>query len=168
MDRREEILEKLLSIERDRPALPKSRTAVNSRSCDHWSRPVLLERAAYLRKLARFGDGSASETVKEYTDYSSILSVRLRSGMAEIHEKLADIFIVLDGHGTLVTGGTIEKKEQVASGEIRGSAITGGSKQELRAGDLVHVDAGIPHQILLSGDNTLSCIVVKIRKSEQP
>ena len=33
---------------------------------DHWPAPVLLERAAYLRKLAQHGDGQASETLKQY------------------------------------------------------------------------------------------------------
>ena len=33
---------------------------------DHWSHAVLMERAAYLRKLAKHGDGSDSETLKEY------------------------------------------------------------------------------------------------------
>lgn len=165
---REEILEKLLFTERDRSAPPNPRNARSSRSCDHWPRPVLLERAAYLRKLARLGEGSASETIREHPGHRSILFVQLRSGMAEMHEQFTDIFIVLDGHGTLVTGGKIETTEQVGSGEIRGSAITGGSKQELRAGDLVHVAAGIPHQVLLAGDDTLSCVLVKIRESEQP
>jgi len=33
---------------------------------DHWSPAILLERAAYLKKMARYGDGSAIETLREY------------------------------------------------------------------------------------------------------
>ena len=165
---REKILENLLSTERDRPEPPKSEDACRARSCDHWSRPVLLERAAYLRELARFGDGSAGEAISESPGYCTMLAVRLRSGPAEIHEMFGGIFIVLAGNATLVTGGTIEKREQAGWGEIRGSAIAGGSNQKLVAGDIVHVAAGMPHQILLSGNDTLSYLLVKITKGEEP
>ena len=39
----------------------------------HWTPAVLLERAAYLRKLARAGNGSASETIGEYPSHKAML-----------------------------------------------------------------------------------------------
>src|SRR5436305_9645528 len=72
---------------------------------DHTTRPVLMERAAYLKQMARAGEGSASEILKEYPRHNIQLSVRLRSGIAEFHEHFADIFFVLDGSATVVTGG---------------------------------------------------------------
>ena len=36
-------------------------------------------------------------------------------------------------------------------------------RQELRAGDVAHVPAGVPHQMLVSGEQTISCLVVKIQ-----
>src|ERR1039457_2074800 len=32
---------------------------------DHWSPAILLERGAYLKKMAKYGDGSASESLRE-------------------------------------------------------------------------------------------------------
>jgi mannose-6-phosphate isomerase-like protein (cupin superfamily) len=165
----EDIVKKLLSLEKDHSPKPSQSGDVRrSGTCDHWTRAVLLERAVYLRELARLGEGTAVEIIREYPDYNTILSVRLRSGSVEMHEKVARLFIVLDGHATLVTGGAIERKEQIACGEIRGSAITGGSNQELRAGDIVHVGAGVPDQIILEGDETLTCLIIKITKSVEP
>ncbi len=132
---------------------------------DHWCTPVLLERAGYLRKLARAGDGSASETLREYEGHSAMLSVRLRSGAAEFHQRFADVFIVLDGRATLVTGGTIVDGREVSAGEIRGAEVEGGARRELRAGDVAHVPAGTPHQMLLSGEKGFVSLVMKIEQS---
>src|ERR1700685_1346677 len=96
---------------------------------DHWSQPVLLERAAYLRKLAKNGDGSASETLKEYPQHCTMLSFRSRDGEAEVHEKFADLFGVLAGRATLVTGGVVNRARTVAPGETRGVSIEGGARQ---------------------------------------
>jgi mannose-6-phosphate isomerase-like protein (cupin superfamily) len=133
---------------------------------DHCSSAVLLERAAYLRKLAKHGDGSASETLKEYPQHFTMLSVRNRSGMAELHENFADLFYILEGRATLVTGGTVTGAKTIGPGEVRGDSIEGGARQELRAGDVAHVPAGLPHQMLVAGDKTISCFVVKIQETQ--
>jgi quercetin dioxygenase-like cupin family protein len=52
----------------------------------------------------------------------------------------------------------------IAPGEIRGAAVQGGTQQELRAGDLAHVPAGLPHQMLVSGDKFVTCLVLKIEQ----
>ncbi len=132
---------------------------------DHWSAAVLLERAAYLRKMAKFGDGSASETLKEYPQHCAMLSFRSRSGEAEVHERFADLFVVLAGSAALVTGGRVLGARNVAPGETSGDSIEGGMQRELRAGEIVHVPAGTPHQFLVSGDKTVACFVVKIQEA---
>ena len=132
---------------------------------DHWSPPLLLERAAYLRKLAKHGDGSASETLKEYPQHLAMLSFRSRSGEVEVHERFADLFVVLAGAATLVTGGTVSGARIVAPGEMRGISIEGGTQQNLRPGDVAHVPAGTPHQMLLKGDDTITCLVMKVQEA---
>ena len=131
---------------------------------DHWSPAVLLERAAYLRKLAKHGDGSASETLKEYPQHCAMLSFRSRDGEAEVHERFADLFCVIAGKATLVTGGVVSGARMVAPGETRGLAIEGGTQQMLRAGDLAHVPAGTPHQMLVKAEDTITCLVMKVQE----
>lgn len=142
---------------------PKATASVNP--VDHWSQVILLERAAYLRQMARFGDGSASETLKEYPQHRAMLSFRSRSGEAEVHEKFADLFVVIGGKATLVTGGVVAGARTIAPGETRGDSISGGMEQALRAGDVAHVAAGVPHQMLLAGDNTITCLVMKVEEA---
>lgn len=161
------LFERLIAAEQ-LPPRTRARDKADESDADHWSMPVLLERAAYLRKLARAGDGSASETLREYEGHSMMLSVRLRSGIAEYHERFADLFIVLEGRATLVTGGMIAGAQEVAPGEMRGAEVQGGVRRELRAGDVAHVPAATPHQMLLSGDKGFASLVMKIeRKAEE-
>jgi mannose-6-phosphate isomerase-like protein (cupin superfamily) len=157
----QEILKELLPAEKE-VVPPASAKAPRRSPMDHWSPAVLLERAHYLRKMAAYGDGSASETLKEYPGHCAMLSFRSRDGEAEVHQNFADMFYVLDGRATMVTGGTVSGARTVAPGEMRGSSIEGGARQEMKAGDLVHVPAGLPHQMLVAGDKTIACFVVKI------
>lgn len=131
---------------------------------DHWSHAVLLERAAYLRKLARYGDGSASEEIKEYPHYAAVLSFQERTGDAEVHQGYTSLFHVLAGAATLVTGGTVTRPRSMGTGELRGASIENGMSQELRQGDIAHVPAGVPHQFLIAGDKSITCLVVKIQE----
>jgi mannose-6-phosphate isomerase-like protein (cupin superfamily) len=159
------LLKELLPAEKDVP-LPRAKRSKHAPpEAHHWSRPVLMERAAYLRKLAAYSEGSASETLKEYPQHATMLSVRGRNGIAEQHEHFADLFIVLDGRATLITGGTVAGAHVIGPGEIRGTAVEGGTRLELRAGDLAHVPAGVPHQMLVPGDKTFTAFVVKIRET---
>ena len=122
MEQIEKAILKDVSFDAIGPAPQKANNPV-----DHWSPAVLLERAAYLRKMAKLGNGSASETLKEYPQHIAMLSFRSRSGEAEVHERFADLFIVLSGAATLVTGGTVTDAHMVAPGEMRGTSIDGGA-----------------------------------------
>ena len=166
-----EILKELLPAEKDAALLAATTSAGQRKSAahvahlDHWSAAVLLERAAVLRKLAGLGDGVASETLREYPRHCAMLLFRSRDGAAEAHENFADVFYVLEGHATLVTGGAVAGAARIGRGEIRGSSVEGGARQELRAGDVAHVPAGLPHQMLLRGEQTLTCLVMKVREN---
>jgi len=161
-DKMERIAREILKNEAIEGSGAKPRGPKNA--ADHWSPAVLMERAAYLRKLAKHGDGSASETLKEYPQHCAMLLFRSRSGEAEVHERFADLFCVIAGTATLVTGGVVAGARAVAPGETRGASIEGGMRQKLRSGDLTHVPAGIPHQMLLAGEDTITCLVVKVQE----
>ncbi|HEY1211077.1 MAG TPA: cupin domain-containing protein [Terracidiphilus sp.] len=162
------ILKEVLPAEKDvapRAASARAGGKKTALHLDHWTSAVLLERAAYLHKLARQGDGSASETLKEYPRHCTMLSFRSRDGEAEAHENFADVFYVLEGRATLVTGGTVVGARFTKPGETRGTSIEGGVRQELRAGDVAHVPAGLPHQMLVAGEQTVTCLVLKVEEN---
>ncbi len=138
--------------------------AKNRSPVDHWSPAVLLERAAYLRKMARYGDGSASETIREFPHYAATLWFQSRTSEAEAHHSYTCFIHVLAGSATLVTGGTMNRPRPVGPGELKGASIEAGSNQELRQGDFAHVPAGVPHQFLIAGDKSITCLIVKIQE----
>jgi mannose-6-phosphate isomerase-like protein (cupin superfamily) len=135
-----------------------------SMTSDHWSPANLLERAKNLHQLAE-GKGSASETLEKYPHHYTMLAFRNRSGGGELHQNFADVFYILDGHATLATGGEVVDPKTTAPGETLGASVKGGKSQELKAGDVVHIPAGMPHQMELAEGETVTYFVVKIEET---
>ena len=79
-----------------------------------------------------------------------------------MHEKIADVIVIQSGQAAIVIGGKIINGQTTAANEIRGTAIEGGEKQSLKAGDVVHIAAKVPHQMLLEPGQTLDYIVLKV------
>ena len=132
---------------------------------DHWSKAELLERAKHLQQKAAEGDGSASETLEKYPHHYTMLAYRRSSGGGELHQHFADIFYILDGHATLLTGGQVVDQKTTAAGEIRCKSGEGAARQEVRSGDVVHIPAGMPHQMLLSQGETITYFVIKVEET---
>ena len=78
-------------------------------------------------------------------EYKVNASRRDAAGEAEIHLKDTDIFYVLSGSASLVTGGEVIDAKSTATDEVRGTRIEGGTSQEIRAGDVVSIARGVPH-----------------------
>ena len=146
------------------PEAPR-RQALRKSPVDHWPLVILLERAAYLRKLVALGDGTARETLKEYPQHSTMLCVRSRSSNVELHANVAVMFHVLDGRATLATGGVVDCAEPIVPGRIHGASIDWGTRYELRAGDVIHIPPGERHQILVTGERTVAYLAVKIQET---
>ena len=49
---------------------------------------------------------------------------------------------------------------------MRGASVKGGTRQELKAGDVVHIPAGTPHQMLVAAGNTVTYFVVKVQENQ--
>ncbi len=141
---------------------------VNSQTMksDHWSPAELLERAKHLREVAEQGDGSASETLETYPHHYTMLAFRSHSGGGELHQNFADVFYILDGHAMVVTGGEVVGAKLTGPGETHGDSVQGGTQQELKAGDVVHIPAGMPHQVLVSKGESVTYFVVKVQEAE--
>jgi mannose-6-phosphate isomerase-like protein (cupin superfamily) len=121
--------------------------------------------ASQLSSLAQKAkpSGSSGATLGDYKSHAIKLSVRTGSGGAEIHAHYDDIFVVTEGQATLVTGGTVLDGKTNADAETAGSKIQNGTSQTIAKGDVVHIPAGTPHQLLLDG-NIFSAIVIKVKE----
>jgi mannose-6-phosphate isomerase-like protein (cupin superfamily) len=108
--------------------------------------------------------GLATQTIKKYSTDYSMLAFRTQSGKAELHEKFADFYVVVDGKATLVSGGKMVNGATTAPGEVRGDSIQDGKETKLKKGDIVHIPADIPHQLILTKGDTFQYFIVKVQE----
>jgi mannose-6-phosphate isomerase-like protein (cupin superfamily) len=112
------------------------------------------------QKLAQKGTQFASENLVKHSNHYTMLAYREATGSAEVHEHEADFFVIESGEGTLMTGGKLVNPKTEKPGEIRGSSISGGQKRPVAPGDIVHIPAGTPHQLLVA--KPISYFVIKV------
>ena len=102
---------------------------------------TILE-AADLR--ATFGPGSGKSFL-ETPEYRVGTARRDGPGEVEIHTIDTDIFYVVEGSATLVTGGQTQNERTVGPNEIRGTTIVGGNSRTVGPGDIIVIPKGVPH-----------------------
>ncbi len=91
----------------------------------------------------------------------ALLAIRREGdGEAEVHDTQVDVIFVTSGEGTLIVGGTVVEPRTSAPGEIRGKSIKGGVSKKMSPGDVIHIPAKVPHQMLVP--KLLTFEVVKV------
>ena len=70
---------------------------------------------------------------------------RDKAGEVEVHNLDTDIFYMLSGTATLVTGGTTVEPKTTAPEEIRGKSIDGGEPHRVSEGEVIVIPHGVPH-----------------------
>jgi len=82
---------------------------------------------------------------KDGRTYWVLAGRRDKPGQSELHEKDTDVFYVLQGSATFVTGGKMVDPKTTAPGELRGAGIEGGEPRTLSKDDVIIIPAGTPH-----------------------
>lgn len=78
--------------------------------------------------------------------YRANLEYRTATGPAAVHEKEAELFYVIEGSGTLTTGGKLKDEKRTNPTNLSGSGIDGGQSRTVSKGDFLIVPEGSPHQ----------------------
>ena len=78
-------------------------------------------------------------------DFTASLARRTAPGQVEIHAKETDIFYIVDGSATFVTGGTMVGGKEARPNQMLGTDIQGGQTHQLKKGDFISIPAGVPH-----------------------
>ena len=104
----------------------------------------------------------ASEVVATEGNRTFMVAHREGSGLAEVHDKQADIMVISSGEITMVYGGTIVDGKTTAPGETRGPSIKGGTEIKLGAGDVLHIPARVAHQMKLDPGKQVTYFVAKV------
>ena len=112
--------------------------------------------------LAARKDAFASRSLGKYSNHYFLLAHREETGSSEVHEHEADVFVIESGDATIITGGKLVNGHATAPGEIRGTSVEGGERHTLATGDVIHIPAGVPHQLLIAKGKPFTYFVVKV------
>jgi mannose-6-phosphate isomerase-like protein (cupin superfamily) len=116
--------------------------------------PSAADRASYMSAadlaaaLAKLPTDRPSSNTRVFSLGPYNVNVERRNPVAQgaaTHDAVAELFHVLDGSGTIVTGGTIPNATRNGT-TLQGKTIEGGTRQTLNKGDWVLVPSGVPHQ----------------------
>ncbi len=78
-------------------------------------------------------------------DYTVSVNRRTAAGQVEVHEKETDIFYVVEGEATFITGGTMIGGKISRPNQLLGTEIQSGETHHLTKGDVIVIPAGTPH-----------------------
>jgi quercetin dioxygenase-like cupin family protein len=87
-----------------------------------------------------------SQHILSLAPYAVNLEYRPVPGTAALHEKEAELIYVIDGSGTLTTGGKLVGETRTNPTNLTGTAIEGGTAQTIAKGDFAIIPEGTPHQ----------------------
>lgn len=100
--------------------------------------------------LGKLGTDRPSSSVRVFTlaPYNVNVERRLpRPQGASLHEAQAELFFVIEGSATLLTGGTLTASTRNGS-NLSGAGIEGGVRQTFGKGDFLLVPSGLAHQFV--------------------
>jgi mannose-6-phosphate isomerase-like protein (cupin superfamily) len=122
---------------------------------------VSAEQVEQIRQSARAAQGdrpSLSKPIIAAQPYVLNLEHRTGKAPASVHGGEAEIIMVLDGAGTITTGGTLVDATPGTNGNISGKDITGGTPQHLVKGDMLMVPQGTAHMMVPDGAFVLATL----------
>ncbi len=100
---------------------------------------------ANAKKIRKGDQPTVSQPILKLAPYQSNLEYRAAVGPAAIHEKEAEMFYVIDGAGTLITGGKLVNEKRTNDANLTGTGIEGGKSQSVGKGDFFIIPEKTPH-----------------------
>ena len=119
------------------PSGAASRTMVSSADV-----AALIAKARVDRKE---GQALLAQSMIQLAPYNVSLEYRAAVANAAVHETEAELFYVVDGSATLVTGGRLKEEKRTNAANLSGSAIEGGTSRHVAKGDFIMVPENTPH-----------------------
>jgi mannose-6-phosphate isomerase-like protein (cupin superfamily) len=103
-------------------------------------------------KADRKGDAPVTaEPILLLAPYRAQLEYRPVGAGAAVHTQDAELMVVLQGAGNIITGGTLVDGKQVNAYNMNGPSIAGGQDHNVVKGDMILIPPNTPHQVTPSG-----------------
>ena len=106
--------------------------------------------------------GVAFNVFRSGGNFMTLSVMRTAPAKPELHDSLADFFIVRQGTASVRVGGELIGAKSSSPGEWSGGEIKGGKLQKLAPGDVLWIPAGMPHQVLPDPGQSFRYLVVKV------
>jgi mannose-6-phosphate isomerase-like protein (cupin superfamily) len=103
-----------------------------------------------------------AEPILQLAPYRAQLEYRPAAAPAALHEKDAELFVVLQGKGDIVTGGKLVDEKRVNANNLSGSSIADGESHKVGVGDMLLVPANSPHQVIPAGGKPIVVMTMHV------
>ena len=91
------------------------------------------------------GQALLAQSMIQLAPYNVSLEYRAQVANAAVHETEAELFYVIDGSATLVTGGKLTADATRNGANLTGKGIEGGTSRKVAKGDFIMVPENTPH-----------------------
>jgi mannose-6-phosphate isomerase-like protein (cupin superfamily) len=132
---------------------------------------VTAEQVEQIRQSVRASQGtrpSASQPIITAQPYALNLEHRTGKAPASVHGAEAEIIMVLDGAGTITTGGTLVDATPGTNGNISGRDIAGGTAQHAVKGDMLIVPQGTAHMMVPDAGGAFVLATLHLPRTGEP
>ena len=102
------------------------------------------------------------EPILQLAPYRAQLEYRPATAPAAVHEKDAELFVVLEGKGNILTGGKLVDEKRVNANNLSGSSISDGEAHNVVVGDVLMVPANTPHQVIPAGGKPIVVMTMHV------
>jgi mannose-6-phosphate isomerase-like protein (cupin superfamily) len=113
------------------------------------------------------GQPTLAQAIVQMGSYRANLEYRNAVGPASVHEKEAELFYVIDGSATFVTGGTLADEKRTNAENRTGTGIKGGTPRRVAKGDFMLVPDNTAHWFSAI-DGVVTLMSVHIPKTATP
>jgi mannose-6-phosphate isomerase-like protein (cupin superfamily) len=91
------------------------------------------------------GQPLVAQPLLQFAPYAANLEYRASVGPAAIHQTEAEMFYVVDGAATMVTGGKLVEEKRTNPANLSGTGIEGGTSRHVAKGDFIVVPENTAH-----------------------
>ena len=127
-----------------------------------------VEQIRQSARAAQADRPSSSKPIISAQPYVLNLEHRAGKAPASVHTGEAELIMVLDGAGTITTGGSLVDAVPGANGNISGKDITGGTAQHLAKGDMLMVPQGTAHMMVPDAGGAFVLATLHMPRSGEP
>ena len=126
--------------------------------------PAMIAKA----KADRKGDAPmVNQPILSLAPYTVALEYRPGTAPATVHEIDAEMMVIVQGAGTLITGGKLAGETRTNPTNLAAPTITDGQSRDIAPGDVILIPENTPHQVSPAAGEEIVIISVHMPRPAQ-